>query len=129
MKKLLIPLLVSTLVAQPVLAGVCDHRPSKVIGKVGTGVAAGGTGTVAAAGLGMKAAGFYTITHATSGAVMLGSTAAGASAAGTTGIIAGTAGFLGTAGAVLMSPFVIIPAAVTAVGVGAYEGGCYLADE
>ena len=57
---------------------------------------------------------------------MLGSTAAGASAAGTTGIIAGTAGFFGTIGAALLSPFVIIPAAVAAVGIGAYEGLCYL---
>jgi hypothetical protein len=30
------------------------------------------------------------------------------------------------AGAIQMSPIVIIPAAVTAVGIGAYEGGCYL---
>lgn len=87
---------------------------------------AGGTGAVAVTGVGLKAAGIYTLTHATTGAAMLGSTAAGASAAGTTGIIAGSAGFLGTAGAVLLSPFVIVPAAVTAVGIGAIEGGCYL---
>jgi hypothetical protein len=30
---------------------------------------------------------------------------------------------------VLMSPFVIIPAVVTAVGIGAYEGGCYLKEK
>jgi hypothetical protein len=85
-----------------------------------------GTGAAAVTGIGLKAAGIYTLTHATTGAAMLGSTAAGASAAGTTGIIAGSAGFLGTAGAVLMSPFVIIPAVATAVSIGAYEGGCYL---
>lgn len=124
-----ISLLVSGFVVQSAFAGVCDHRPSKIIGGASTGVVAGGTGVAAATGIGMKAAGFYAITHATTGAAMLGSTAAGASAAGTTGIIAGSAGFLGTVGAVLMSPLFIIPAAVTAVGVGAYEGGCYLSDK
>jgi len=59
---------------------------------------------------------------------MIGSTAAGASAAGTTAIIAGTSGVLGSIGAALMSPFVIIPTAVTAVGIGIYEGGCYLTE-
>ena len=126
---MLISLLVSGFVVQTAMAGVCDHRPSKIIGGTSTGVAVGGTGAVAATGIGMKLAGLYTITHATTGAAMLGSTAAGASAAGTTGIIAGTAGFLGTAGAALISPFVIIPAVVTAVGVGTYEGGCYLSDK
>lgn len=127
MKKALVPtLLLLSVAAQTATAGVCDYRPSQLIGGISTGVVAGGTGVAAASGIGMKAAGLYTLTHATTGAAMLGSTAAGASAAGTTGIIAGTAGFLGTAGAVLMSPLVIIPAAVTAVGIGAYEGGCYL---
>jgi hypothetical protein len=127
MKKLLI---VSTAVAlslgQIASADVCDYRPSSLVGgttATATGVA---TGATAATGVGMKAAGIYAITHATSGAAMLGSTAAGASAAGTAGILAGTAGFLGTVGAVLMSPFVIVPAAVAAVGIGAYEGACYL---
>ena len=125
MKKMIISLLVSGFAIQSAVAGVCDHRPSKIIGGGATGAVAGGTGAAAATGIGMKVAGLYTLTHATTGAAMLGSTAAGASAAGTTGIIAGSAGVLGTAGAVLMSPFVIIPAAVTAVGIGAYEGGCY----
>lgn len=126
MKKIAVFLLLSGFLAQTAIAGVCDYRPSQLIGEVTTGVVTGGTGVVATTGVGMKAAGIYTLTHATTSAAMLGSTAAGASAAGTTGIIAGSAGFLGTAGAVLMSPFVIIPAAVTAVGIGAYEGGCYL---
>ena len=126
MKKIVFSLLLSGLLAQNAVAGVCDFRPSELIGGVSTGVVASSTGAAAATGIGLKGAGIYTITHATTGAAMLGSTAAGASAAGTTGIIAGSAGFLGTAGAVLMSPFVIIPAAVVAVGIGAYEGGCYL---
>lgn len=126
MNRILISLLVSGCLVQPAVAGVCDYRPSKIIGSVATGGVAGASGAAAATGIGLKAAGLYTITHATTGAAMLGSTAAGASAAGTTGIIAGTSGVLGTVGAVLMSPIVIIPAAVTAVGIGAYEGGCYL---
>lgn len=126
MKKLAISILLSGFLAETAIADVCDYRPSQLIGGVSTSVVAGGTGATAAAGIGLKTVGVYTLTHATTGAAMLGSTAAGASAAGTTGIIAGSAGFLGTAGAVLMSPFVIIPAVVTAVGIGAYEGGCYL---
>lgn len=126
MKKRAVLLVLSGFLAQTAIAGVCDYRPSQLIGGTSTGVVAGGAGAAAATGVGMKAAGIYTLTHATTGAAMLGSTAAGASAAGTTGIIAGSAGFLGTVGAVLLSPFVIIPAAVAAVGVGAYEGGCYL---
>lgn len=129
MKKIAVSVLLSSLFAQTAMAGVCDYRPSQLIGGAATGAVGGTAGTAAATGIGLKAAGIYTLTHATTGAAMLGSTAAGASAAGTTGIIAGSAGFLGTAGAVLMSPFVIIPAAVTAVGVGAYEGGCYLYDK
>jgi len=126
MKKIVISLLLSGFLVQTAIADVCDYRPSQLIGGVTTGAVAGSTGAVAATGIGMKAAGIYTLTHAITSAAMLGSTAAGASAAGTTGIIAGSAGFLGTAGLVLMSPFVIIPAAVTAVGIGAYEGGCHL---
>lgn len=129
MKKFSFLLVLTSFLAQAATAGICDYRPSSLIGGLTTAAVAGSTGAAAATGVSMKAAGLYTLTHATTGATMLGSTAAGASAAGTTGIIAGSAGFLGTAGAVLMSPFVIIPAAVTAVGVGAYEGVCYLSDE
>lgn len=126
MKKIAVSILLSGFLSQAAIADVCDYRPSQLIGGAATGAVAGSAGAAAATGVGLKAAGIYTLTHATTGAAMLGSTAAGASAAGTTGIIAGSAGFLGTAGAVLMSPLVIIPAAITAVGVGAYEGGCYL---
>ncbi len=128
MKKFIITFLFAIFVSQSAIAGVCDYRPSELVGGKTTGAVAGGAGATAAAGAGMKAAGIYTITHATTGATMLGSTAAGASAAGTTGIIAGTGGVLGSIGAAIMSPFVLIPAAVVAVGVGAYEGGCYLAE-
>ena len=106
-------------------ADVCDYTPSNLIGNaattVGTAVAAGG----ATAGLGMQAAGFYTLVHAGSGLTMLGSTAAGASAAGTVGIIAGTGGVVGAVGAFLMAPVTIIVGGITVIGVGAYEGVCY----
>ena len=116
------------LVATPALAGVCDYRPSKEIGMAATGAVSGGAGATAATGLGMKGAGFYSLVHATSGLTMLGSTVAGPSAAGTVGIIAGSGGFIGSVGAALMSPFVVVPAGLTAVSLGVFEGGCYLAD-
>ena len=128
MKAIVVGLIVSWLVAAPASAGVCDYRPSKVIGAVAASTVAGGAGATAATGIGTKAAGFYSLVHATTGLTMLGSTATGASAAGTVGIIAGSGGLIGTLGATLMSPFVVVPAAVTAVGLGALEGGCYLVD-
>ena len=125
MKKTL-TIILSAVLAQNVAAEICDHTPSKLIGAGWTGSVATGAGATAAAGVGMKAAGFYTLTHAVTGATMLGSAAGGASAAGTVGIMGGTAGAIGTVGAALMSPFVIVPAALVAGGVGIYEGGCYI---
>ncbi len=120
--------LVVTLTAGTVSAKeVCDYTPSKLMGKTAATSAGVGAAATAVTGVGMKVAGIYAIQNAVTGAWMLGSTAAGASAAGTTGIIAGTAGAMGTVGAVLMSAPVIVAGAVVAVGVGAYEGGCYLA--
>lgn len=110
-------------------ADFCDHKPSKLLGKTGASVAGAVTGTVTATGAGMKAAGMYTLVHAGSGATMLGSTAAGASAAGTTGIIAGTGGAIGAVGSFLMAPVTLFVGAVT-IGAGViYEGGCYLVVE
>lgn len=110
-------------------AGACDYRPSQLIGGSGAGVVATtGLGT-ATAGLAAKGAGFYTLTHAVTGATMLGSTAGGASAAGTVGIMGGTAGVVGTAAGVLMAPATIIVGAITAAGIGGYEGICYFYDE
>jgi hypothetical protein len=80
------------------------------------GVAAGAS---AAAGIGMNVAGLYVITNATTGAAMLGSTVAGASAAGTAGILAGTGGLVGAVGAVLLAPaFIACTAGIAAVVVG-----------
>lgn len=118
-----------TLGSQAAVAGICDYRLSNLIGTGGTTAVAAGSGAVAGAGGAGTAASLYTITHATSGAVMLGSTAGGASAAGTVGIMGGTAGAGAAVMGVVLNPFVWIPAAVTAVGVGALEGGCYLASD
>lgn len=108
---------------------LCSYRPSTMLGGGGaTLVGAAGTGT-AALGVGAKAAGFYTLTHATTGATMLGATAGGASAAGTVGIMGGTAGAVGSVAAFLTAPATIIVGAVAGVGVAAYEGGCYFTDD
>ena len=123
MKKLLMALIATAFVSHAAFADVCDHRPSKLIAGKAVSTAAGGT---AVAGVGMKAAGFYTLVHSASGATMLASTAAGSSAAGTVGIIGGTAGVVGSVGAFLMSPVVIGGALVVATGAAVYEGGCYL---
>lgn len=56
---------------------------------------------------------------------MLGLTAAGTSAAGTVGIVAGTGGTIGAVTAFLLAPVTLAVAAVTVVGVGAFEGACY----
>lgn len=106
-------------------AGACDYRPSEFIGGGGAGALATGGAGVAAAGAGAKAAGFYTMTHFITGATMLGSTAGGASAAGTVGIMGGTAGAVGTAGAILMAPATIVVGASAAVGVGGLETYCH----
>ena len=115
--------------ASQLSAAVCDYRPSSIIGSAGTGAAVTAGTAAAAAGTAAKVAGVYTLTHAVTGATMAGLTTAGASAAGTVGIVAGTGGAIGTAVAVITSPITIVVGAVVAVGVGAYEGACYFTDE
>ena len=105
----------------------CGYRPSNLIGGMGAGAAATAGTATAAAGIGAKVAGFYTLTHAVTGATMLGSTAGGASAAGTVGIMGGTAGAVGTIGAVLMAPATIIAGAIIGGGTAVFEGACYFA--
>jgi len=118
-----------TFFATSASADVCDYRPSNLIGSLGTG-ALGATGAgVAVAGASAKAAGFYTLTHAVTGATMLGSTAGGASAAGTVGIMGGTAGAIGTIGAILMAPVTIAAGVVIGAGTAIYEGACYYSIE
>lgn len=106
-------------------AEVCDYTPSNLVGSVATAVGTTIVGGGATVGAGMQAAGYYTLVHAGSGLTMLGSTAAGASAAGTVGIIAGTGGTIGTVGAILMAPVTIVVGGVTLIGVGAFESVCY----
>ncbi|WIV52068.1 hypothetical protein QQG91_06405 [Marivivens sp. LCG002] len=121
--------LVSAVVVVPsmVAAGACDYRPSQLIGGIGAGAAAASAGALATAGLGAKAAGFYTLTNAVTGATMIGSTAGGASAAGTVGIMGGTGGLIGTAAAIVMAPATIIAGLFVGAGVLTYEGVCYFA--
>jgi hypothetical protein len=128
MNKLLVTLLICSITGIA-SASICDHTPSKMVGSKLTSSVAVGAGAAVATGVGLKTAGLYVITNAVTGATMLGSTAAGASAAGTAGILTGTAGAVGTVGAALLSPFVIIPAAIVVGGIATYEGGCYLAEK
>ena len=116
--------------AAPAHADTCDYRPSRMLGDTASAAAIGGglaitttTGTASALGV-------YTLVHAGSGLTMLGSTIAGASGAGTVGIIAGTGGAIGTAVGIALNPLVWIPAAVVGVGGGGFEAACaFLVDE
>ncbi len=103
-------------------ADVCDYTPSKL---AATAIGTAAAGVTAATGVGMKVAGFYTLVNAGSGLTMIGSTAAGASAAGTVGIIAGTGGVAGTAASILMAPVTIAVGGIAVVGGGIFEGACY----
>jgi len=110
-------------------ADVCDYRPSNLMGGGATGVVATTAAGTAAAGAAAQAAGFYTLTHAASGLTMLASTAGGASAAGTVGIMGGTGGIIGTTAAIIMAPATIIGGAIVGAGVAAYEGVCFFTVE
>ena len=117
------------LIASPACAKICDYRPSELIGGIGAGATVAGSAALAAGGATAKAAGIYTLVHASSGLTMLASTAGGASAAGTVGIMGGTAGVLGTIGAFVTAPVTIIVGTVVTLGVGGFEGACYFSDE
>lgn len=118
-----------TLFAHAASAGVCDYKPSALVGAAGTTASAAVTGAVGGAGAAGNLAGLYAFTHAASGAAMLGSTAGGVSAAGTVGIMGGTAGAGAAVLGVMLNPLVWAPAAIIAVGTVAYEGGCYIAGD
>lgn len=107
--------------------GVCQYQSSRLVGEVTATAAAGIGSAVAAIGAGLQLAGFYTLTHATAGVTMLASTAAGASAAGTVGIIGGTGAGIGAAAGILMAPAVIGAGALAAVGIVVLEGSCLVA--
>lgn len=105
---------------------VCDYRLSSL---VGGGVTATVGATSLLAGKGMTAMGYYTLTHAVTGATMLGSTLAGSSGAGTIGIIAGTGTGAGAVGAALMSSIGIVIGVVVAGSLAGSEVYCYFQDE
>lgn len=128
MRALLVALLPVGLAGQT-SAAACDYRPSHLIGDGGTGALVTASAMGAGAGVAVKAAGFYTLTHAVTGATMLASTAIGPSAAGTVGIMGGTAGVIGGAAAIVTAPAWIIGAVVVAVGTAGFEGVCHLLDE
>ena len=109
--------------------GVCDYRLSQwanPAAATGAVVAGGAGSTVGPAA--MAVGGLYFFPHATSGTLMLGSTLAGASGAGTIGIIGGS-GFAASVLAVLTAPVTLAVGAGTAVTVGGLEAGCYFLDE
>lgn len=118
-----------TIVGSSANADACDYKPSKLIGEAATYAVGGATAAATGVGAAMKGAGFYTLVHSSSGAVMLGSTAAGSSAAGTVGIVAGTSGAAGAVGSVLMAPVTLIVGGITLAAGGIYEGICYFGIE
>lgn len=110
-------------------SGVCDYRLSQLVSPTAATavVTAGGAGASVGPAT-MALGGLYFFPHAASGSVMLGSTLAGASGAGTVGIIGGS-GFAAGVLAVLTAPITLVVAAGTAVTVGGVEAGCYFVDE
>ncbi len=110
-------------------SGVCDYRLSQLVSPTAATavVTAGGAGASVGPAT-MALGGLYFFPHAASGSVMLGSTLAGASGAGTVGIIGGS-GFAASVLAVLTAPITLLVAAGTAVTVGGVEAGCYFVDE
>ena len=130
-KNILPSVVISALMfASTTYADTCDYRPSRILGGTGSSaVIGGGLGIASATGT-ASALGVYTLVNAGSGLTMLGSTMAGASGAGTIGIIAGTGGAAGTAGAIILNPFVWVPAAIVGIGGGGFEAACaFLIDE
>lgn len=109
-------------------AGVCDYRLSQLVSPSAATATVAGAGAGAAVGPAtMALGGLYFFPHA-GGTLMLGSTLAGASGAGTIGIIGGS-GFAASVLSVLTGPLMLIIGAGTAVTVGAFEAGCYFVDE
>ncbi len=119
----------SLLWATSSFSGVCDYRLSQLVSPTAATavVASGGAGATVGPAT-MAIGGLYFIPHATSGTLMLGSTLAGASGAGTVGIIGGS-GFAASVLAILTAPITLIIAGGTAVTVGGLEAGCFFVDE
>ncbi|RZO86871.1 MAG: hypothetical protein EVA65_00920 [Oceanococcus sp.] len=117
--------LVAACVTTPSYAGICDFRPSQQfdMSALELGVAA----ALPAVATNALASTFYVVPHASGAGLMLASTAAGTSAAGTIGFISGTLGTMSTAFvAVAISAPVVIGTVATAGGIAALESGCFL---
>jgi hypothetical protein len=127
--KINVAALLLTLTSSTALADVCDYRLSQMVSPTAatTAVVAGGAGATIGPGA-VAIGGLYFFPHAASGITMLGSTLAGASGAGTIGIIGGS-GFAATVLGVLTAPVTLFVAAGTAITVGGVEAGCYFVDE
>lgn len=110
-------------------AAPCDYRVSEMFGSNAAVGMTAGTASVALTGASFKAAGFYLITNGTTGATMIGSTMAGASGAGTVGIIGGTGTGGGAVMSVVAAPVVVAVAGTLAVAAIGMEGVCYYMDE
>ena len=109
-------------------SGICDYRLSQLVNPTAATAAVTAVGAGASVGPAtMALGGLYFFPHA-SGGLMLGSTLAGASGAGTIGIIGGS-GFAAGVLALLTAPITLLVAAGTAVTVGGVEAGCYFVDE
>lgn len=110
-------------------AAICDYRLSQLASPTAASAVVTGGGAGATVGpAAMALGGLYFFPHATSGTLMLGSTLAGASGAGTIGIIGGS-GFAAGVLAILTAPITLVIAGGTAVTVGGLEAGCYFVDE
>lgn len=111
---------------------VCEHKPSNIIRGTLKGLASTGA-VIAAPGTALKATKFYIFRHAVTWKIMLGSKLAGTSAAGTIGIIKGTAGVIGTTSAFFISPVMIkgsiVVVVVTTTAAITYETYCYFTED
>ena len=129
LRKLCLSKILSLVWVTSASSGVCDYRLSQLVSPAAATavVTAGGAGASVGPAA-MAVGGLYFFPHAASGSLMLGSTLAGASGAGTVGIIGGS-GFAAGVLAVLTAPITLLTAAGTAVTVGGLEAGCYFVDE
>jgi hypothetical protein len=128
MTRFLLPLAlfaVSTALPADAVAGVCDYRPSRLIGQAGAAASMAVSGGAAVAEAGLQVAGYYSLLQGGSALSLLGAATGGASAAGTAGVMAGAGQAIGGAAAILTAPATVVVGAVTFAGAGAYEGFCY----
>ena len=129
LKTLSLSVVLSFVLSTSSFSGVCDYRLSGLASPAAATAVVTGSGAGATVGpASMALGGLYFFPHATSGTLMLGSTLAGTSGAGTIGIIGGS-GFAASVLSVLMAPITLIAAAGTVVTVGGLEAGCYFVDE